>query len=125
MSPSPARQILTQEILNQIKPGEVGLAMLDLDQHSDVFVNNQGQALRFDVSTPEAKAGGEALPVSLDSMEIADLALILDSFADPDFGVVVPIVSLGENVLALPVYFQGRFESNTTIATLVKQHLGG
>lgn len=121
MSATSTRQSFIDEILNNIKPGQVGLAVIDHAPQRDVFIDNQGQAICFDVGGTNEQATDDGAQVTLDSLAIADLALILDSFADPDFGGVVPLVSLESNASALPLYFQDLLKSHTGLAQSVTQ----
>lgn len=126
MSLDATRQTFVQEILTHIKPGQVGLAFIDHEAISDVIINSQGQVLCFNTATPEGESPSPAdsRKTTLDSLTISTLALILDSFADPDFGVVVAMASLQSDKDSLPAYFQGRFERNGSLVDTVQQQLG-
>lgn len=125
-APSPSTvaydQILAdvaQEIIHQIPEGSVGLAVLDHDVRTDVWLNHAGQVLVFSWDTT-----GSFTQDGLSSFKLTDLAIILDSFADPDSGAVVKASALTADNAQLPDYFQNRLANEPTLAASIKDRLG-
>lgn len=120
-SPVAYDQILAdvaQEIIHQIPEGSVGLAVLDHDIRTDVWVNHAGQVLVFG-----GDSTGSFTQDGLSSFKLTDLAIILDSFADPDSGAVVKASALVADNTQLPDYFQHRLAAEPTLAASIKERL--
>lgn len=111
MPSHPLRQTLMDEVIAQIPPKHVGLMLMDSRTQTSLWVTHQGRVAilgdPIDVIDPaQVIRDGELRLTHLANLRSAELATLIDSFADPDHGMVVLASALSVATPGLPHYFK-------------------